>query len=120
MLFRSGKIYYDILEYRNVNKINDTVIIRLEQLYPYANDLAVKILGKYKNAKDFIWCQEEPRNMGAWSFIEKRLNESLSSSGIQNSFKYVGRDFAASPAVGYLYVHNKEQEKIVKEAVSSL
>lgn len=120
VIFCSGKIYYDLLEQRSSSKINDTVIIRLEQLYPYAKDLIVKVLSKYKNAKDFIWCQEEPRNMGAWSFIEKHLNESLNAAEIQNSFRYVGRDFAASPAVGYLYVHNKEQEKIVKEAVSGL
>lgn len=118
VIFCSGKIYYDILEARIKNKITNTVIIRFEQLYPYIEDLSIELLTKYKNVKEFIWMQEEPKNMGAWSFIKPYLNESLLKAKINNKFKYVGRKAAASPAVGYLYVHNKQQEKIIKEGLS--
>ncbi|MDR0296419.1 MAG: 2-oxoglutarate dehydrogenase E1 component [Rickettsia sp.] len=114
----SGKVYYDLLEKREEKTISDMVIIRLEQLYPFEKDIVIKILGKYNKAKEFIWCQEEPKNMGAWNFIKDHLNESLKDISINNQFKYVGRDESASPAVGSLNIHNEQQEKLLEEALS--
>ncbi len=113
----TGKIYYDLLEQRTERNILDTVIIRIEQLYPLEKELIAKILAKYNKAEKFIWCQEEPENMGAWSFIKDQLNEILKDISINNKFKYIGRNQSASPAVGSLYVHNKQQAKLVEEAL---
>ncbi|MCC8398892.1 MAG: 2-oxoglutarate dehydrogenase E1 component [Rickettsia endosymbiont of Labidopullus appendiculatus] len=113
----TGKVYYDLLEKREAKTISDMVIIRLEQLYPFEKDIVIKILGKYDKAKEFIWCQEEPKNMGAWNFIKDYLNESLKDISINNQFKYVGRNESASPAVGSLSIHNEQQEKLLEEAL---
>ncbi|MFK8040383.1 MAG: 2-oxoglutarate dehydrogenase E1 component [Rickettsiaceae bacterium] len=106
----SGKIYYDLYQMREESKLENVTILRFEQLYPLDCDLLSKYLKKYKNAKKFIWCQEEPKNMGAWCFIKNQLD------GIVD-LEYIGRDSSASPAVGRLAVHNEQQEKILKEAL---
>jgi 2-oxoglutarate dehydrogenase E1 component len=113
----SGKVYYDLLEKREEKNILDIVIIRLEQLYPFETDFIVKILGKYNKAKEFIWCQEEPKNMGAWNFVKDHLNESLKNASINNQFVYVGRNESASPAVGSPIIHNEQQKKLLEEAL---
>ena len=113
----TGKVYYDLLEARLDKNIMDTAIIRLEQLHPFAEDIVVKILNQYNMATEFIWCQEEPKNMGAWNFINSYLNECLQKAGINNQFRYVGRAAAASPSVGYSHLHIIQQEKLVKEAL---
>ncbi|WP_425361013.1 2-oxoglutarate dehydrogenase E1 component [Candidatus Tisiphia endosymbiont of Stenodema calcarata] len=113
----SGKVYYDLLEKREEKNILDIVIIRLEQLYPFETDIIVKILGKYNKAKEFIWCQEEPKNMGAWNFVKDHLNESLKNASINNQFVYVGRNESASPAVGSPIIHNEQQKKLLEEAL---
>ncbi|MFP3017326.1 MAG: 2-oxoglutarate dehydrogenase E1 component [Candidatus Tisiphia sp.] len=113
----SGKVYYDLLEKREEKNILDIVIIRLEQLYPFETDIIVKILGKYNKAKEFIWCQEEPKNMGAWNFVKDHLNESLKNASINNQFVYVGRNDSASPAVGSPIIHNEQQKKLLEEAL---
>ncbi|MGI4776409.1 MAG: 2-oxoglutarate dehydrogenase E1 component [Janthinobacterium lividum] len=118
VIFCCGKIYYDLIEMRVKNNISDIAIIRFEQLYPFAHELHAKILNKYKNVKEFVWCQEEPQNMGAWKYIKEYLKLSLENISVQQSLQYIGRNASASPAVGYLYVHNKEQEKIIKEALA--
>jgi len=112
----SGKVYYDLLEKRIEKKILDIVIIRLEQLYPFEKNIIMQILGKYSKASKFIWCQEEPKNMGAWNFACEQLNEILKDLSIKNQFKYVGKDESASPAVGSLYLHNEQQAKLITEA----
>jgi 2-oxoglutarate dehydrogenase E1 component len=114
----SGKVYYDLLEKRAEKKIIDVAIIRFEQLYPFEEDIIIKILGRYNKVEDFIWCQEEPKNMGAWNFIQDRLNDSLKGASISNKFRYVGRVESASPAVGSLHQHNQQQEQLVKEALN--
>ncbi|WP_425360319.1 2-oxoglutarate dehydrogenase E1 component [Candidatus Tisiphia endosymbiont of Ceraclea dissimilis] len=113
----SGKVYYDLLEKREEKTISDMVIIRVEQLYPFEKDVIIKILGKYNKAKEFIWCQEESKNMGAWNFIKDHLNDTLKDMSINNQFKYVGRNESASPAVGALNIHNEQQEKLLEEAL---
>ena len=114
----SGKVYYDLLETRTEKKIKDVAIIRVEQYYPFPGSELTKELKKYKNAK-IIWCQEEPKNMGAWSFIEPWIEEVLVDSKHKSKRpEYVGRPASASPAAGYSKVHEKEQKKLIEEALS--
>ena len=113
----SGKVYYDLLEAREEKKINDIALIRLEQLYPFAKDALQNELKKYKNA-DIIWCQEEPKNMGAWSFINELIEETLIE--IKHKVtrpKFVGRVASASTATGYGVYHAREQKAIIEEAL---
>ena len=117
VIFCSGKVYYDLLEVRRTKKIDNIVIIRMEQLYPFVEEDVIDIIKKYRVASSFVWCQEEHRNMGAWKFIRPRLDGVLEKVGIKTQIKYIGRESSASPAVGYLYVHNKQQEALVHEAL---
>lgn len=112
----TGKVYYDLLEYREQQNIQDTVILRLEQIYPFSEDLLKVEFEKYPHAL-VVWCQEEPENMGCWNFLERRLERVLTS--LQSMAKrplYAGRREAASPATGFLKKHIEEQEKLVKDA----
>ncbi|KRP36620.1 MAG: 2-oxoglutarate dehydrogenase subunit E1 [Opitutaceae bacterium BACL24 MAG-120322-bin51] len=111
VIFCSGKVYYDLSAYREDNKIKDTAIVRLEQFYPLNTDLLKRINANYPKAKDVVWCQEEPKNMGGWTFIAPRLMET-----IERMPRFAGRAEAASPAVGSLALHKREQAKLVKEA----
>jgi len=114
----SGKVYYDLFEARQAKKINDIAIIRLEQLYPFPINEISDELKKYKNA-EIIWCQEEPKNMGAWHFADDYLEETLIKIKHKISrAKYVGRIACASPATGYGSYHAKEQKQLIDEALS--
>ena len=113
----SGKVYYDIWEKRQEQKINDIAIIRLEQFYPFPAVELKSEFARYKNA-EFVWAQEEPKNMGGWLFVRAFLDETLEALGIKKHVTYVGRMAAASPATGFYKVHNKEQEEIVAKALS--
>ena len=117
VIFCSGKVYYDLLELRREKKIENISIIRFEQLYPFLEDDVIEIIKKYKSASSFVWCQEEPRNMGAWKFIRPHLDRTLEKAGINIRVEYIGRERSASPAVGYLYVHNKQQEDLISQAL---
>jgi len=111
IIFCSGKVYYDLLNYRTQRKIDDAVIIRIEQLYPLAEKKLREMLKPFsKNAK-LVWCQEEPENMGAWTFIEPRLRTIFCSE-----IAYAGREASASPAVGALTRHKREQARLVADA----
>jgi 2-oxoglutarate dehydrogenase E1 component len=90
----------------------DTLIVRLEQLYPVPKKQLRKILKKYQRAKNWYWVQEEPENMGAWHFIRPFLND---ISG--NSFAYIGRPASASPASGFHTIYQQEQEAIIEQAI---
>jgi 2-oxoglutarate dehydrogenase E1 component len=116
VIFCSGKVYYDLIESRRERKIDNIVIIRFEQLFPFIEEDVVKIMKKYQTASKFVWCQEEPRNMGAWKFIRHQLDSCLEKAGIKAQVSYTGRERSASPAVGYLYIHNKQQETLLEEA----
>lgn len=109
----SGKVYYDLLEMREAKNL-DVALIRIEQYYPFDADYFASIISKYKSATDFIWCQEEPENMGAWTFIKPYLEKTLNKT-----INYVGRPASASPTTGYLSVHNKEQEFLIKQALGA-
>ena len=114
IIFCSGKVYYDLTDYRETKKIKDTAIVRIEQFYPLNDTLLKKIWSKYPKANEIVWCQEEPKNMGAWTFIAPRFVET-----IEQIPRYAGRDEAASPAVGSLAIHKHEQTKLVEAAFSA-
>ncbi len=110
----SGKVYYDLLEQRRANKQNDVAIVRLEQLYPFPAKELTDELQRYKKAKEVIWCQEEPKNQGAWHSIVHSITDCL-PKGL--SLRYVGRAASASPAAGVKYLHAEQQKALVAEAL---
>ncbi|HEY3663800.1 MAG TPA: 2-oxoglutarate dehydrogenase E1 component [Chthoniobacterales bacterium] len=109
----SGKIYYDLLNYRESEKITTAALVRLEQLYPLDEDKLRSILQPLAKAKKIVWCQEESQNMGAWTYVEPRLRALLGQE-----IAYAGRNASASPAVGALAVHKREQACVIAEAFS--
>jgi len=113
----SGKVYYDLWEARKEQNIKDVAIIRVEQLYPFpAEELAAE-LKQYKDAQ-VIWCQEEPQNNGAWQHVDRCIeNVLLDIKAKHTRPQYVGRKASASPATGYLSIHNKEQAELVNKAL---
>ena len=114
----SGKIYFDLLEERDNRNISDVYLLRLEQFYPFPAMSFIKELSRFKNA-EFLWCQEEPKNQGGWSFIEPNLEWSLNRVKARyKRAKYVGRSAAASPATGLATQHKKQQSMIINEALS--
>ena len=113
VIFCSGKVYYDLLTYREEQQIKDAAIVRVEQLYPLNREGVKMAISPYSNAKKFIWCQEEPLNMGAWSFMQPRLAK-LTKARV----RYAGRERASSPSTGSKAVHKREQKKLVEKAFS--
>ncbi|HEX2115096.1 MAG TPA: 2-oxoglutarate dehydrogenase E1 component [Alphaproteobacteria bacterium] len=114
----SGKVYYDLLEEREKRSVKDVALIRVEQLYPFPKRTMEKELQRYTNA-EVVWCQEEPKNMGAWTFIEHRIEDALTAVKVAAKRpRYVGRPEAASPATGLYKRHNLEQMKLVDEALT--
>ncbi len=115
----SGKVYYDLLEYRRSQNIRDVAIVRLEQLYPLPWQTLFDVIGRYRRA-EVVWCQEEPANMGAWYFIFPRLTDMLLELGRENHHPaYAGRKAAASPATGRAKTHLTEQQKLVVDALTT-
>jgi 2-oxoglutarate dehydrogenase E1 component len=112
LIFCSGKVFYDLLAYRNEHKIKSTAIIRIEQLYPWNESLIAEIISKYSaKTKKFVWCQEEPLNMGPWSYVIHRL-EKIADTKV----RYAGRDRSASPSVGSKTLHDRQQANVVASA----
>ena len=110
----SGKVYYDLLNYRDARKIDSAAIIRVEQLYPLAEKKLRANLKPYPKTAKLVWCQEESQNMGAWSFIEARLRQLFG-----RDIAYAGRNASASPAVGALAIHKREQACLIAEAFNA-
>lgn len=114
----SGKVYYDLFEAREKNAIKDVALVRLEQFYPFPEKSLAEEIAKYPNA-EVVWCQEEPENQGAWTFVDRRIEGALKSIKHKAGRPvYVGRPGAAAPATGSLKTHNKEQELLVTTALS--
>ena len=114
----SGKIYYDLLEEREKRNISNVYLLRLEQFYPFPALSFIKELARFKDA-DFIWCQEEPKNQGGWSFVEPNLEWSLNRVNAKcKRAKFIGRAAAASPATGLAIQHKEQQETIINEALT--
>jgi 2-oxoglutarate dehydrogenase E1 component len=114
----SGKVYYDLLETKRERGADKVELIRVEQLYPFPANALKEVLGGHSQA-EVIWCQEEPQNMGAWTYMSPRLERVLEELGAKyRRPRYVGRPESASPATGLLHRHNEEQAKLVDEALS--
>ena len=113
----SGKVFYELIDKRNKEKRNDIAIIRIEQLYPFPYDDLEEILLRYQNVHEYIWCQEEPLNQGAWFSHRHRIQRVLDRLGNNNEVKLVSRPPAAAPAVGLMKLHLKQQETLINEAI---
>ena len=114
-ILTSGKVFYDLAKYRIKNKIEDTAIIRIEQFYPFNKTKLNEILKSYPNTEKVIWLQEEPKNMGAWNFLNVRIKELLSE---KQKLLCVSRPEGASPAVGSGKLSNQQQVNLIKQAFS--
>ena len=113
----SGKVYYDLLTERREKGVNDVALVRLEQIYPFPEQKLARALKPYMNA-EVVWCQEEPMNNGAWSFVDRRIEAVLTKlDGKTKRPRYVGRESAASPATGLAKVHAQQQATLVHEAL---
>jgi 2-oxoglutarate dehydrogenase E1 component len=114
----SGKVYYDLLDAREAAGIDDIYLMRVEQLYPFPARALMAELARFPNA-DFVWCQEEPRYMGAWTFIEPNIEWVLEHIGAKHRrARYAGRQASASTAAGLASRHNQEQKALVQEALT--
>jgi 2-oxoglutarate dehydrogenase E1 component len=108
----SGKIYYELFQRRRKLKQKETAIVRLEQFYPFPEKEMTKVASKYGRAEAWFWVQEEPENMGAWSFVRPRL-----STIVDGPVTYVGRPPAASPATGFPNIYRRQQASIADQAI---
>ncbi|WP_226689320.1 2-oxoglutarate dehydrogenase E1 component [Ruegeria arenilitoris] len=114
----SGKVYYDLLEERDARGIDDVYLMRIEQFYPFPAHSLINELERFKGA-EMVWCQEEPKNQGAWTFIEPNIEWVLTRIGAKHTRPiYVGRATSASPATGLASQHKAQQEALVNEALS--
>ena len=111
----SGKVYYDLLEQRRKNNQTDVAIIRIEQLYPFPHEDIHAILASFSHVKDFVWCQEEPLNQGAWYCCQHNFRDAVPAGA---ALRYAGRPASASPAVGYTSVHQQQQQELVNDALN--
>jgi len=115
----TGKIYYDLVDEREKLKENKVQIVRIEQLYPFPAKTLARHLSRFSNAKKFVWCQEEPQNMGCWNHVERYINRALEYiKANSKKVKYVGRMPSASPATGYVKKHLAQQQEIVTKAIT--
>jgi 2-oxoglutarate dehydrogenase E1 component len=108
----SGKVFYDLSEHKGAAKTTDVAVVRMEQLYPFAEEPLRRLMARYRKA-EWVWVQEESQNMGGWSFVEPRLR------ALGCAVEYVGRDASASPATGSKTVHTREQKELVEAAFNS-
>ena len=113
----SGKVYYDLAKKREEKGIDDVVILRVEQLYPFPHKVFNAELKKYPNAVDVVWCQDEPQNQGAWFFVQHYIHENMAEG---QKLGYSGRAASASPAVGYSHLHQEQQKALVDGAFGKL
>jgi 2-oxoglutarate dehydrogenase E1 component len=114
VVFCSGKVYYDLLETRQVQGVNDIALIRIEQLYPFPIAEYAGLLQQYGHVDEIVWCQEEPQNQGAWYQIRHRLQEPLKD---HQQLYYAGRPGAAAPASGVFKIHLQQQQALVEAAL---
>ena len=114
LIMCSGKVYYDLLQKRREENIRNIALIRIEELYPFPAEELNQALSPYENIKELVWCQEEPKNQGAWDYFEPRLAAKLKH---ECSVQYIGREPSAAPAVGSAKVHAQQQRALVAEAL---
>jgi 2-oxoglutarate dehydrogenase E1 component len=117
VLICSGQVYYDVLAAREERKIPDVAIVRLEQMYPFPAAQVRDILARYPETAQVVWVQEEPRNMGAWRFVQEQMQPVLEST--QRVLRYAGRAPSASPASGSLKRHQEELAELLEQSFSA-
>jgi 2-oxoglutarate dehydrogenase E1 component len=115
VVFCSGKVYYDLRAERKAKGLKDLPLARIAQLYPFSHDDFQAQIERYRKATEIVWCQEEPRNQGAWHRIQHYLERHLLP---HQKLIYAGRDSSASPAVGYKSLHDRQQKELVELALS--
>ena len=113
----SGKLYYDIVGHGERAGATDVAVARLEQLYPFPVEAVAALVASFPSLEEIVWTQEEPQNMGAWRSIRHRLDDGARSSSRVTGVTYVGRPWRASPSEGYPTAHQREQDRIVREAL---
>ncbi|MBI2786950.1 MAG: 2-oxoglutarate dehydrogenase E1 component [Legionella longbeachae] len=111
-----GKVYYDLLQTRRDKELNHVALVRIEQLYPFPKKALSTELNKYPQAKEVIWCQEEPQNQGVWFSSQHNIKDCLRP---EQTLRYAGREFAAAPAVGSPALHAQQQQALVEQALLS-
>jgi 2-oxoglutarate dehydrogenase E1 component len=116
VVFCSGKVYFDLAEHRRNENVSNIAIVRIEELYPFPIEEYARVIARYRNAKEIVWCQEEPQNQGAWYQIRHRLQEPL---GPAHELFYAGRPGAAAPASGIHALHVRQQQSLVSAALTS-
>ena len=116
VVYCSGKVYFDLLKARRKEALRDVALVRIEQLYPFPSEEYQAVLNRYPNAREVVWCQEEPQNQGAWYQIRHRLQELLTG---RRPVLYAGRAPAAAPATGISKIHEIEQQTLVAAALHS-
>jgi 2-oxoglutarate dehydrogenase E1 component len=116
IVFCSGKVYFDLAEYRRNEGIKNVAIVRVEEIYPFPVEDYARVIGRYRNAREIVWCQEEPQNQGAWYQIRHRLQDPLGKS---HELFYAGRPGAAAPASGIHALHVRQQQALVSAALTS-
>jgi 2-oxoglutarate dehydrogenase E1 component len=115
----SGKVYFDLLKARAASGDTRVALVRLEQLYPFPCNSLAAVLQRYRNA-EIVWCQEEPQNMGAWTFVDRRIEEVLTGLDVAAKRpRFIGRAEAASPATGLFKRHVEEQSQLVADALAA-
>jgi 2-oxoglutarate dehydrogenase E1 component len=115
VIFCSGKVYYDLRTERKKRGVRNVPLVRIAQLYPFAHDEFRAIIERYKSASEIVWCQEEPRNQGAWRHIQHYLLRHLLP---HQKLYYAGRDSSASPAAGYKALHDEQQKALIDQALT--
>jgi len=117
LILCSGKVYYDLRAKRRELGRNDIAIVRLEQLYPFPEELLQEVIAPYGKLQSVVWCQEEPQNMGAWYASQHHMKNVISRHNAKLALVYTGREASASPAAGYTALHLREQEQFIKDAL---
>jgi 2-oxoglutarate dehydrogenase E1 component len=115
LVFCSGKVYFDLLKARRAAAQKDVALVRIEQLYPFPSQAYEAAVRRYPQAREIVWCQEEPQNQGAWYSIRHRLEQGLQKD--RHTLLYAGRGHAAAPATGIAKIHDAEQRELVETAL---
>ncbi len=118
MIMCSGKVYYDLLEQKRAKELDDSIVVRIEQLYPFPQDDLDELIVQYPNLQDVVWCQEEPMNQGAWYCSQHHMRRSLAAHPNKAlNLRYAGREASAAPACGYMSTHAQQQQQLVDDAL---
>ena len=118
MIMCSGKVYYDLLEQKRAKEVDDSIVVRIEQLYPFPQDDLDELIVQYPNLQDVVWCQEEPMNQGAWYCSQHHMRRSLAAHPNKAlNLRYAGREASAAPACGYMSTHAQQQQQLVNDAL---